>query len=85
MPNKTPSYKDKVIEDFSNHFGLNGLHAKPLEYMDYEPVIDEVKDFISQALEEQMKEVVKAIEAGGGDWEDTANCLKIEFEKRGLI
>lgn len=61
MPNKTPSYKDKVIAIFSNKFGLNGLHAKPVEYANYEDITDEVETFISQSLEEQMKLVMECL------------------------
>lgn len=55
--------KEKLIEEFKNKYGLNGLHAKPTEYMDYEDKTDEVeKDFIKaidQTREETIEECLK--------------------------
>lgn len=53
--------KEKIMEEFRNKFGLNGLHAKPVEYMDYEDVTDKVEAFLSTALDETIKELEKML------------------------
>jgi hypothetical protein len=48
-------------ERFYNKFGLNGLHAKPVEYMEYEDVSEEVKQFISDLRKKDEEELIKML------------------------
>lgn len=45
-----PNNIQTIIDKFKNTFGLNGLHAKPVEYMDYEDVTDKAEQFLKDSL-----------------------------------
>lgn len=50
MPNPKQSYKERVLKEFVNGCNTDNISDPPSD-------LDWIKDFISKALEEQMKEV----------------------------
>lgn len=65
-------------EEFDNKFGLNGLHAKPCEYMKYEDVSEEVKQFISDTIKKTKEEIISYIGHNEG-WEETEDIYREHF------
>ena len=62
-------------EEFDNKFGLNGLHARPVEYMEYEDVSEEVKQFITDLRKNDEEALIRIIKTripylGGQSGED---------------
>lgn len=58
MPNKTPSYKDKVLKEFDEEFD-GSLWSDPDSLAI--PKYREVNNFIIKALDEQMKLVMECL------------------------
>lgn len=56
--------KETLIQEFKNKYGLNGIHTKPIEYMDYEDITDKVeKDFV-KAIDQTREETIREVEEG---------------------
>lgn len=55
------SIKKQLIEEYRNKFGLNGLYAKPVEYMNYEDIYDKVEQFISQVIDRVREETIREV------------------------
>lgn len=86
MPNPKQSYKERVLKEFENTILVNGA-SHCFECCDYELICSDTKDFISKALDNQIKEVLACVP----DTEYTMmkEAYRLEFmanlKKAGLI
>lgn len=75
MTDPKQSYKERVIEEFDQKFFIAGKNCYGEEKGLLFPAKCEVRDFISQALDNQMKEVIDSLI----DWADEKTDLQNEI------
>ncbi len=82
MPNKTPSYKDKVLKEFDEEFD-GSLWSDPDSLAI--PKYREVNNFIIKALEEQAKEFLAVFPEDTRTQIYEKSRLKENLKSKGLL